>query len=820
MHEPITEERISSFVRSKSYHEAARRKEALTLDLFLRTDTQSHERVKRARKLDNYDLSRAALSPGTVWVVAPEFAESVENALDLTKSLASRGWQVHLVTRLLPEELEESCPTGLTVHHIRPLSSYAGTISGRGPVLCFGPEVAAGLVLYGHRCVCCIAGKDEEHSRDGALYIPDFLIGNTSIDARTVFPMELGVVEKLLSIKTRALPQPPRVPTVSACLIARDEEGVIEECLESLVAFADETIVNDTGSLDRTPDIAGAYGAHVLRTSWQDDFSKARNDAIGEARCSYILTIDADERLLPETVSEAKMRLTEGHEGWHVSIHNVVDGQTSAITITRLFRNRLHHRYSGRIHEQIAHAIKGVFAYSPLVIRHVGYERSHSAAKGKRQRNIDLLSKALSSESDQSNGYLEYQAAVELLHLGNSYEGLQAMLAVVENTEKDAPFRPIAAFHASSVFIDQGRMDDLLRFVTKLLGDYPGFVELAVTAAGGLLNHDRAGDAENVLNLVDPDQGGIELPKGEGAETYRMDLVRARIALSRGEKDLAYRHILKALDHKPGFPPVQSLLVDHWPEKATEVLSEASPGSVRPAVLRCLLSGRKDLALEIARAAKDPGAEGEIRLAEQDYAQATVCFTRSRDEWDMMRAEILAECGLAGSREAGQNTDAGLAQRLLSGKPCSITELPMATKAIGFLLDLGRDEKVEKALESLRPFGEKVDAMVAEVFTERGKPEAAYKHLQRVSDTPDYLPLKARLAYKLNRHDESAAYYAALEALMPLGPEDSIYYVDSLVRCNLLDMARQAASQTLARYPWNASINRLAEILGVARVVR
>jgi hypothetical protein len=102
----------------------------------------------------------------------------------------------------------------------------------------------------------------------------------------------------------------------------------------------------------------------------------------------------------------------------------------------------------------------------------------------------------------------------------------------------------------------------------------------------------------------------------------------------------------------------------------------------------------------------------------------------------------------------------------------------------------------------------------------RGKPEAAYKHLQRVSDTPDYLPLKARLAYKLNRHDESAAYYAALEALMPLGPEDSIYYVDSLVRCNLLDMARQAASQTLARYPWNASINRLAEILGVARVVR
>jgi hypothetical protein len=80
--------------------------------------------------------------------------------------------------------------------------------------------------------------------------------------------------------------------------------------------------------------------------------------------------------------------------------------------------------------------------------------------------------------------------------------------------------------------------------------------------------------------------------------------------------------------------------------------------------------------------------------------------------------------------------------------------------------------------------------------------------------------MKARLAYSLKKHDEAAAYYAALEALMPLGPEDSIYYINSLVKCRLLDMARKAASQTLARYPWNASISRLAEVLGVAHPVQ
>ncbi|HHX29432.1 MAG: glycosyltransferase [Bacillota bacterium] len=823
MNQPITEERISSFVESKTYLDASRLRENITLQLFLKTDTQSHERIKRARNLDRYDLSRTTSSSGTVCVVAPELAQCVEDALGLARSLASRGWSVRLVTRLLPESLDEADRAALTVHFVRPLNSYASAISGRGPVLCFGPEVAAGLVLGGHKCICCVAEKDEEQLRDGALYIPDFLIGDAGVSGRNIFPLDLDVVEKLLCAKTRALPRPPRVPTVSACLIVRDEEGVVEECLESLVPFADETIVNDTGSLDRTPEIAMAYGARVIRTKWPDDFSKARNDALSQARCSYVLTIDADERLVSETVSEAKTRLTDGSEAWHVSIRNETRGNETSITIVRLFRNRLHHRYSGRIHEQIVHTIKGTVASSPLVARHVGYDPSHSAAKGKRQRNIDLLTKAISSDSVFAKGYLEYQAAVELLHLGNFYEGLEAMLKVVENTEKHAPFRPIAALHACNVLINQDRMDELLPLVMGLLEDYPGFAQVAVTAAGALLDSDRTDDAEAVLRSVDLEKEQVGLPKSDGADTYRLSLVWARIALNRGEKDLAYRHILKALEHKPDFAPAQSLLVDGWSERATEILSQVSPGTVRPAVLRCLLSGQEELALEIAHAAKDPGAEGEIHLAEKDYAQAAACFKRSSDEWDLIRAEILVESGLAGGEQVNTTTPSGptgLVTRLLSGEPCGISELSMAGKVLGFLLDLGRDREVEKVLESLRPFGERAESMVAQVFQQRGKLDLAFERLQRVSDTPDYLPLKARLAYRLEKHAEAAAYYAALEALMPLGPEDSIYYVNSLVKCKLLDMAREAASQTFARYPWNSSAKRLAEILGVAHLAQ
>jgi tetratricopeptide (TPR) repeat protein len=815
MDKPITGERLSSFVKSKSYLDESRRKETLTQELFLKTDTQSYERMKRARKLDKYDLSRASATQGTVWMVAPEFAGCVGSALGLARSLASRGWLVHLVTRVLPERLEEPDRTVLTVHYVRPLNSYSSAISGRGPVLCFSPEVAAGLVLGGHKCICCVADKDEEQLRDGALYIPDFLIGNASVSGRNVFPLDLEVVEKILCAKTRALPQPPRVPSVSACLIVRDEEGVIEECLESLVPFADETVVNDTGSLDRTPEIAAAYGAHVLKTVWQDDFSKARNDTIGETRCSYVLTIDADERLLSETVSEAKMRLTEGCEAWHVSIRNEIGGNGTSIAVVRLFRNRLHHRYSGRIHEQIVHTIRGTVAPSPLVVRHVGYEPSHSAAKGKRQRNIDLLRKAISSDSVFAKGYLEYQAAVELLHLGNSYEGLEAMLKVVENTEKHAPFRPIAALHASRVLITQDKMDDLLSFVTGLLKDYPGFVEIAVTAAEALLDRNRVDKAEAILNSAQLGKDQVELPRSDGADTYRLNSVWARIALAREERDLAYCHTLKALDQKPDFAAAQSLLVDRWPQKAAETLSKSSPGSVRPAVLRCLLSGQKDLALDIARAAKDPGAEGEIRLAEKDYTQAAACLRRSSDEWDLMRAEILVGSGLVDGEQVNATEPSGLIPRLLSGEPCGISELPTAVKVLGFMLDLGRDAQAAKVLESLQPFGERAEAMVAQTLSQRGKLDVAYERLQGVSDTPEHLPLKANLAYRLKRHDEAAAYYAALEALRPLSPEEGIYYTDSLVKCGLLDLAKKATADALTRYPWDSRTVRMAEILGV-----
>src|SRR5947209_2429562 len=80
-------------------------------------------------------------------------------------------------------------------------------------------------------------------------------------------------------------------------MIVRDEERHLAACLESITPVVDEVVVVDTGSIDRTAEIAARHGAQVHRAAWTGDFSAARNAALDRASGRWILYIDADERL-------------------------------------------------------------------------------------------------------------------------------------------------------------------------------------------------------------------------------------------------------------------------------------------------------------------------------------------------------------------------------------------------------------------------------------------------------------------------------------------------------------------------------------------
>ena len=87
----------------------------------------------------------------------------------------------------------------------------------------------------------------------------------------------------------------PQAPTISACLIVRDEASVLDRCLASLEGVVDEIVVVDTGSRDDTKEVAGKYTERIYDFEWCDDFSAARNFANSKATGDWLLTIDADE---------------------------------------------------------------------------------------------------------------------------------------------------------------------------------------------------------------------------------------------------------------------------------------------------------------------------------------------------------------------------------------------------------------------------------------------------------------------------------------------------------------------------------------------
>ena len=98
--------------------------------------------------------------------------------------------------------------------------------------------------------------------------------------------------------------------TISLCMIVKNEEVVLARCLDSLKGLMDEIIIVDTGSTDRTKEIALKYTDKVYDFKWCDDFSAARNYASSFACCDYIYTADADE-VLDEENRKAFMQLKQ-----------------------------------------------------------------------------------------------------------------------------------------------------------------------------------------------------------------------------------------------------------------------------------------------------------------------------------------------------------------------------------------------------------------------------------------------------------------------------------------------------------------------------
>lgn len=290
--------------------------------------------------------------------------------------------------------------------------------------------------------------------------------------------------------------------TVSLCLIARNEESSIGMAIKSVLALVDEVVVVDTGSTDNTRIIAEGYGARVVDVSWSDDFSAARNAALDEATCNWILVLDADEFLQPiRPVEFQRLLHNPGIAGYRLQVgSNAAEEVAEDSASLRLFRRDQDVRYSYPIFEQLEPSLKRwadpqglVIADSNLVVLSET-ESSENPSNG-RERNLRILRKALDAHPREP--YFPYKLACEGL----------AML--------DDEVLPVAGLNRSIGYLNQA-----WRLVSKFPQEESRCLawlpDLGVKVASALLTLNRYDEAmqaiDQVLHLF-PDNASVRLQK-------------------------------------------------------------------------------------------------------------------------------------------------------------------------------------------------------------------------------------------------------------------------------------------------------------------
>ena len=313
--------------------------------------------------------------------------------------------------------------------------------------------------------------------------------------------------EKFMSIH-HSVESSDRPQLVSGCLIVKDEQDRLPDCLRSLQGFADEVVVYDTGSTDRTVEIARELGARVVEGYWDDDFSRARNAALEHCRGEWVVWLDADETLQTDDTQALKSMLARTKteiDAWSVRIQNLTGtGAGSEFThhAARIFR-RSRCEWTGRLHEQIAR--RG--DHSPIMqadlehggwIRHTGYLDEAMTGRNKAERNLRVAQAEVDAEDGWDKGYSLVSLGRSLLLAGRPEEALNRLVEGMELTDNGIS-RRLAVRAAIDATVSLGRLDEALTWCGRLReeGADPNTadsMEATVRAARG--------DWDHVLSLL------------------------------------------------------------------------------------------------------------------------------------------------------------------------------------------------------------------------------------------------------------------------------------------------------------------------------
>ena len=301
-----------------------------------------------------------------------------------------------------------------------------------------------------------------------------------------------------------------RVGSLSVCIIARDEEAVIGRCLESIRPVADEIVMVDTGSTDRTVEIAEQFGAKIGRFAWCDDFSAARNASLELATGEWILWMDADDYFLP--ADQHKVQKAKGLQLDQAFYFTLVNegADRSCFRQVKMFPNLPEIRFERTVHESVVPSLQSLglpMRSIDVEVRHTGYAEE-GVTKRKSRYYLGLMQEWFEGHPD------DYQTCFRIGYThyidGEREKARESFARILEVDPKGG--EQLSAIRLAATFSGRSLLEEL-RYAEAI-----PFLERARSL--------QAGDALVLLSLGD---AHTKLGSYEKAVEYLQEALQGRV---------------------------------------------------------------------------------------------------------------------------------------------------------------------------------------------------------------------------------------------------------------------------------------------------
>ena len=342
-------------------------------------------------------------------------------------------------------------------------------------------------------------------------------------------------------------------------MIVKNEGDHLQQCLSSVKPFVDEIIIIDTGSTDQTKEIAALYGAKVIETSWEDDFSKARNISLEYANTDWILYLDADEILYGESRPFRQLLSSSNMEAYRILIENYTGSyphQKVKHSSVRLFRARKEYHFTGPIHEDIVPSILSFTSSNmdligdiPVSIRHYGYQEGHEKANEKLSRNQRILQTFL--KRDQGQPYYTYHLGLTYAQQGNFHQAVALIQDALNRTSLDTSFRPTIVKDLAIILIKSGLISKSLSLLEDEVTNYPDYCDLHYYLGISYLHQKEEDKAIKAFQEAVSKKPTTKYVHEEGNASFRAWTHMGNIAVKWGAFSDALQFYFNALNHCP-----------------------------------------------------------------------------------------------------------------------------------------------------------------------------------------------------------------------------------------------------------------------------